>query len=110
MYVLFLAIVVYSQKSLCLDYYYIPLCTSCHQFIESFQKIQSSIAPCPIRIDNTFSADSTQCQPKLFGGDGLSPIGGMGITTPNQAVLLSAPTVTRLGQDLLLEYTRKESC
>lgn len=48
--------------------------------------------------------------PKLFGGDGLSPIGGMGITTPNQAVLLSAPTVTRLGQDLLLEYTRKESC
>ncbi len=48
--------------------------------------------------------------PKLFGGDGLSPIGGMGITTPDQAVLLSAPTVTRLGQDLLLEYTRKESC
>ncbi len=48
--------------------------------------------------------------PKLFGGDGLSPIGGMGITTPDEAVLLSAPTVTRLGQDLLLEYTRKESC
>lgn len=48
--------------------------------------------------------------PKLFGGDGLSPIGGMGVTTPDEAVLLSAPTVTRLGQDLLLEYARKESC
>lgn len=48
--------------------------------------------------------------PKLFGGDGLSPIGSMGIPTPDQAVLLSGPTVTRLGQDLLLEYTRKESC
>ena len=46
--------------------------------------------------------------PKLFGGDGLSPIGGMGITTPDEAVLLSEPTITRLGQDLLLEYTRKE--
>ena len=46
--------------------------------------------------------------PKLFGGDGLSPIGGMGITTPDKAVLLSEPTITRLGQDLLLEYTRKE--
>jgi diaminohydroxyphosphoribosylaminopyrimidine deaminase/5-amino-6-(5-phosphoribosylamino)uracil reductase len=46
--------------------------------------------------------------PKLFGGDGLSPIGGMGITAPDKAVLLSEPTVTRLGQDLLLEYTRKE--
>ena len=46
--------------------------------------------------------------PKLFGGDGLSPIGGMGITAPDKAVLLSEPTITRLGQDLLLEYTRKE--
>lgn len=48
--------------------------------------------------------------PKLFGGDGLSPIGGMGIATPDDAVLLSQPAVTRLGQDLLLEYTRKERC
>ena len=46
--------------------------------------------------------------PKLFGGDGLSPIGGMGITTPDKAVLLSEPTITRLGQYLLQEYTRKE--
>ncbi len=46
--------------------------------------------------------------PKLFGGDGLSPIGAMGIATPDEAVLLSQPAVTRLGQDLLLEYTRKE--
>ena len=48
--------------------------------------------------------------PKLFGGDGLSPIGGMGIATPDEAILLSQPAVTRLGQDLLLEYTRKERC
>ena len=48
--------------------------------------------------------------PKLFGGDGLSPIGAMGIATPDEAVLLSQPVVTRLGQDLLLEYTRKERC
>jgi len=48
--------------------------------------------------------------PKLFGGDGLSPIGGMGITAPDKAILLSEPTITRLGQDLLLEYTRKERC
>ena len=34
--------------------------------------------------------------------------GGMGITAPDKAVLLSEPTITRLGQDLLLEYTRKE--
>lgn len=46
--------------------------------------------------------------PKLFGGDGLSPIGSMGITTPDEAVLLSEPVITHLGQDLLLEYTRKE--
>ena len=46
--------------------------------------------------------------PKLFGGDGLSPIGDMGITAPDKAILLSEPTITRLGQDLLLEYTRKE--
>lgn len=46
--------------------------------------------------------------PKLFGGDGLSPIGGMDITRPADAVLLSPPEVTRLGTDLLLEYTRKE--
>lgn len=46
--------------------------------------------------------------PKLFGGDGLSPIGGMDITTPAEAVLLSPPKITRLGDDLLLEYHRKE--
>lgn len=46
--------------------------------------------------------------PKFFGGDGLSPIGGMGITTPMEAVLLSPPKITQLGEDLLLEYTRKE--
>lgn len=46
--------------------------------------------------------------PKLFGGDGLSPIGSIGILTPAEAVLLSPPTITKLGEDLLLEYTRKD--
>lgn len=46
--------------------------------------------------------------PKLFGGDGLSPIGAMGITDPAQSILLSPPQITRLGEDILLEYTRKE--
>lgn len=47
--------------------------------------------------------------PKLFGGDGLSPIAPMGILSPAEAVLLSPPKVTQLGTDILLEYTRKES-
>lgn len=47
--------------------------------------------------------------PKLFGGDGLSPIGAMGIDTPAKAVQLSPPEMTRLGDDLLLEFTRKEN-
>lgn len=46
--------------------------------------------------------------PKLFGGDGISPIGSMNITTPTDAVLLSTPKITRLGDDLLLEFHRKE--
>ena len=46
--------------------------------------------------------------PKIFGGDGLSPIGAMGITDPAQSILLSPPQITRLREDILLEYTRKE--
>ncbi|ARP50535.1 riboflavin biosynthesis protein RibD [Ruminococcaceae bacterium CPB6] len=42
--------------------------------------------------------------PKLFGGAAAkSPIGGTGAASPQDAVRLSPPTITRLGDDLLLE-------
>lgn len=41
--------------------------------------------------------------PKLFGGTAKSPVMGDGVELPDQAVRLSSPTVTRLGDDLLLE-------
>ena len=47
--------------------------------------------------------------PKLFGGDGISPVGSMGIMAPDNAVLLSKPEITPIGEDILLEYHRKES-
>ena len=47
--------------------------------------------------------------PKIFGGDGLSPVGAMGITNPIESVQLSAPHITPLGEDILLEFQRKES-
>ena len=43
--------------------------------------------------------------PKLLGGrEALSPIGGRGADRPDNAALLSAPEITRLGNDILLEY------
>lgn len=41
--------------------------------------------------------------PKLFGGRGKTPVEGEGVPTPAGAFLLTSPTVTRLGEDLLLE-------
>lgn len=41
--------------------------------------------------------------PKLFGGTAKSPVMGEGVELPDQAIQLSSPTVTRLGEDLLLE-------
>ena len=41
--------------------------------------------------------------PKLFGGTAKAPVMGAGVEVPDQAFLLSSPTVTRLGEDLLLE-------
>ena len=42
--------------------------------------------------------------PKLFGGrDAPSPLGGRGVDLPAQAVRLAGCTVTRLGEDLLIE-------
>lgn len=45
--------------------------------------------------------------PKLFGGDGISPIGSMGIVQPDKAILLSKPEITFLEDDILLEFRKK---
>ena len=42
--------------------------------------------------------------PKLFGGGAAkSPVEGAGVELPAQAAHLRSPTVTRLGEDFLLE-------
>lgn len=42
--------------------------------------------------------------PKLLGGEtAKSPVGGQGFPHPDQAIRLKAPTLTWLGQDLLIE-------
>ena len=42
--------------------------------------------------------------PKLFGGAAAkSPVGGLGVETPGQAVRLKNSTVTRIGDDFLVE-------
>ncbi len=48
--------------------------------------------------------------PKIFGGNAARPaIGGLGAKTAADAYLLSAPEITRFGDDILLEYTVKEA-
>ena len=43
--------------------------------------------------------------PKLFGGrQARSPVEGKGIDKISDAILLKGPEITRLGEDLLLEY------
>jgi len=43
--------------------------------------------------------------PKIFGGESAKgPIGGMGVSLPDQAFRLGEPAITALGSDLLLEY------
>ena len=42
--------------------------------------------------------------PKIFGGVGApSPVQGLGVETPANAIQCSTPTITQLGQDILLE-------
>ena len=42
--------------------------------------------------------------PKLLGGQGAkSPVGGQGFPHPDQALSLSSPPLTRLGEDILLD-------
>lgn len=45
--------------------------------------------------------------PKLFGGHGKSPVEGEGVSLPDRAFFFTPPTVTRLGEDLLLESEAK---
>jgi diaminohydroxyphosphoribosylaminopyrimidine deaminase/5-amino-6-(5-phosphoribosylamino)uracil reductase len=45
----------------------------------------------------------TYLAPKLFGGAARSPVGGLGVELPAQAVRLKNTSVTRLGDDFLLE-------
>ncbi|MBR6107009.1 MAG: bifunctional diaminohydroxyphosphoribosylaminopyrimidine deaminase/5-amino-6-(5-phosphoribosylamino)uracil reductase RibD [Oscillospiraceae bacterium] len=48
--------------------------------------------------------------PKMFGGSGARPaVGGLGIAEVSDAYQLSAPEITRFGDDILLNYTVKEA-
>lgn len=40
---------------------------------------------------------------KLFGGSGKTPVEGFGVDHPDGAFLLSKPTITQVGEDILLE-------
>lgn len=43
--------------------------------------------------------------PKIFGGfSAKSAVGGLGVASPDEAYRLSCPTITRFGDDVLLEY------
>lgn len=48
--------------------------------------------------------------PKLFGGaESKTPVGGLGVETPDEAALLKLTNVRQIGDDLLLDYeTKKE--
>ena len=51
----------------------------------------------------------TYIAPKVFGGAGApSPVQGLGVETPAGAIRCSTPTITRLGQDILLECEVKK--
>jgi len=41
--------------------------------------------------------------PKLFGGNGKTPVMGIGVDCPDAAFRLSKPVITLLGEDILLE-------
>ncbi len=41
--------------------------------------------------------------PKLFGGNGNTPISGLGVRHPDESFLLSKPVITQIGEDILLE-------
>jgi diaminohydroxyphosphoribosylaminopyrimidine deaminase / 5-amino-6-(5-phosphoribosylamino)uracil reductase len=41
--------------------------------------------------------------PKIFGGNAKTPVLGMGVNTPSDAFLLTSPSITTLGDDILIE-------
>lgn len=41
--------------------------------------------------------------PKIFGGTGKTPVAGLGVDLPEEAIQLSKPTITMIGEDMLLE-------
>ncbi len=41
--------------------------------------------------------------PKLFGGTGYSPVGGIGVDSPEEAFGLRTPTISVIGEDILIE-------
>lgn len=49
--------------------------------------------------------------PKLFGGmEARSPVGGAGIALPGEAVQLTQPKISKMGEDILLESEVQTAC
>lgn len=44
--------------------------------------------------------------PKIFGGGGKSPVEGIGVEIPQEAMMLQLSQVSQIGEDLLLEYKK----
>ena len=44
--------------------------------------------------------------PKIFGGGGKSPVEGIGVNSPSEAIPLHLSRVSQIGEDLLLEYKK----
>ncbi len=57
--------------------------------------------------------NKVQCyiSPKLFGGmNALTPVGGMGVEYPKDAIILTGSTITQLGDDFLIESKVSKKC
>lgn len=53
----------------------------------------------------------TYIAPKLFGGVAArSPVGGAGIALPGEAVQLTQPKISKMGEDILLESEVQTAC
>lgn len=48
--------------------------------------------------------------PKLIGGDGKNAVAPLGVGVMDEAVMLQNPKITRLGDDILIEYEVRETC
>lgn len=45
--------------------------------------------------------------PKIFGGSGKSPVSGMGVSFPSEAVMLEQGSIVKVGDDILIESRLK---